>query len=971
VLGEPPDDGLHRDGREPRHEKREDDRAAVTDDESEDEEHRDKGDDHEPDLPDVAGIETHGCLGGGGIGFAHAVTVGVDANPDTGCHPCRVTSTSIRRHRLRAPTVGPAVVARPRLTDVIRSTPPGSTCLISAPAGYGATTALAQALSAPDDRVAWVGLDHLDAGDGRLWAQVIAGIETALESPLDWAFPLERIETGYLVSALIESLQERPPLWIVLDGFDARWHGEYLEDVCYLASNLPSNARLAITTHVAPAAFRIGSQQPVNAIGHAQLAPRPEESASILERLAPAMDVEDVDRLVSTADGLTAALVTAGVRATAHPDEDATSWLLGKGARALFDPVLESLPAASRDFLMDTVILDELNADLCDAVLESRDSSTLLDDLDRAGVAVFEVTDHPRRSALPTWRRHPLLTQVLRHHSRATDMSDKHARAADWFEAQGDVEGTMSHLLSAGSREAAGRYLRSREDDLIAAGQAHRVLPWYNEFTEDDWGLHALHLLRLGWGRAMTGDRFGAEVASRKLTDSLISLPEAITGPAILETYNVDSISRLEFIGEAHLLRAHVASLSADTATMLTAAQHAVECFAGQSDRNSHQTAPLHLARALLWCGEVDAAISELDRLDGLPFPTDLLREASLAGLRAQCQIAAGQVTRGRLTAERSLAWMASQGLSPLDAGQYGVMTAYAQSLAESGSLEEAESALEGVATHAAAQARTGDQVHALTALARIQVTHGDLARAHRTVTEARQALLASTPGSTMTIPLVEVDAMIRLASGDVRRAERLITSLPPGNRRTLLWARLSLTRQSATGGRMLETMRPSTPRQTVERHLLLAAFALGRSTRLAEGHLIKAADTCGPNGMLLALAGSSRELIDLADATARREGHDDLGSLVSAVRALTVTPKASSTAGSDPSAPTLPAPLSAGEIELLSLLPGRESNAEIATRLGVSVNTVKTRLQRLYRKLGAEGRDDAIAVARRRGLLH
>jgi LuxR family maltose regulon positive regulatory protein len=882
-----------------------------------------------------------------------------------------VTSTGVRRHRLRAPTLGPAIVARPRLTDAIRATPPGATCLISAPAGYGATTALAQAVSAPDDRVAWVGLDHLDAGDGRLWAQVIAGIETALESPLDWAFPLERIEAGYLVSALIESLQDRPPLWIVLDGFDARWHGEYLEDVCYLSTNLPSNARLAITTHFAPAVFRIGSPQPVNVIDHAQLAPRSEESARILEHLVPALDVEDVDRLVSAADGLTAALVAAGVRAAAHPGEDATSWVMGRGARALFDPWLEALPAASRDFLTDTVILDELNADLCDAVRASRDSSTLLDELDHAGAAIFEATDHPRRTAFATWRRHPLLTQVLRHHTRAIDMSDKHSRAATWFEAQDDVERTMSHLLSAGRREAAGRYLRSREDDLIAAGQAERVLPWYSEFTQDEWGLHALHLLRLGWGRAMTGDRVGAEVASRKLTDTLTSLPEVVSGAAILETYGVDSISRLEFVGEAHLLRAHVASLSADTATMLTAAQYAVECFAGQSERNSHQAAPTHLVRALLWCGEVSAAIRELDRLEGVPFPTDLIREASLTGLRAQCQIAAGHVTSGRLTAERSLAWLASQGLSPLGVGQHGLMTAYAQSLAEAGNLGEAESSLEEIALSAAAQVRVGDQVHALAALARVLVTHGDLARALRTVTEARQALLSATPGSTMTIPLVEVDALIRLANGDRRRAERLITALPPGNSRTLLWGRLALTSPSAASGRMLETMKPSTPRQAAERRLLLAAFALGRSTRLAEGHLIKVADTCGPNGMLLAFAGSSHELIDLADATARREGHDDLASLVAAVRALTVTTKASTTAGSDLSAPPLPAPLSAGEIELLSLLPGRDSNAEIATRLGVSVNTVKTRHQRLYRMRGAEGRDDAIAVARRRGLLH
>ena len=64
------------------------------------------------------------------------------------------------------------------------------------------------------------------------------------------------------------------------------------------------------------------------------------------------------------------------------------------------------------------------------------------------------------------------------------------------------------------------------------------------------------------------------------------------------------------------------------------------------------------------------------------------------------------------------------------------------------------------------------------------------------------------------------------------------------------------------------------------------------------------------------------------------------------------------------------PAELSRGEIELLSLLPGRETNGDIAEQLGVSLNTVKTMLQRLYRKLGVAGRNEAVTVARSRNLL-
>ena len=45
-------------------------------------------------------------------------------------------------------------------------------------------------------------------------------------------------------------------------------------------------------------------------------------------------------------------------------------------------------------------------------------------------------------------------------------------------------------------------------------------------------------------------------------------------------------------------------------------------------------------------------------------------------------------------------------------------------------------------------------------------------------------------------------------------------------------------------------------------------------------------------------------------------------------------------------------------------------SNKEIAAALGVSPNTVKTHVARLYEKLGAERRTDAVARARELGIV-
>jgi LuxR family maltose regulon positive regulatory protein len=62
--------------------------------------------------------------------------------------------------------------------------------------------------------------------------------------------------------------------------------------------------------------------------------------------------------------------------------------------------------------------------------------------------------------------------------------------------------------------------------------------------------------------------------------------------------------------------------------------------------------------------------------------------------------------------------------------------------------------------------------------------------------------------------------------------------------------------------------------------------------------------------------------------------------------------------------------PLTARELELLAYLPSRLTNAELAARCYVSVNTVKTHMAHIYRKLDAGGRDAAIARARELGLL-
>ena len=57
-------------------------------------------------------------------------------------------------------------------------------------------------------------------------------------------------------------------------------------------------------------------------------------------------------------------------------------------------------------------------------------------------------------------------------------------------------------------------------------------------------------------------------------------------------------------------------------------------------------------------------------------------------------------------------------------------------------------------------------------------------------------------------------------------------------------------------------------------------------------------------------------------------------------------------------------------EREILALLAEGLGNKQIAARLGISTNTVKTHLELVFEKLGVSSRAEAVAAGVRRGLL-
>jgi LuxR family maltose regulon positive regulatory protein len=149
-----------------------------------------------------------------------------------------------------------------------------------------------------------------------------------------------------------------------------------------------------------------------------------------------------------------------------------------------------------------------------------------------------------------------------------------------------------------------------------------------------------------------------------------------------------------------------------------------------------------------------------------------------------------------------------------------------------------------------------------------------------------------------------------------------------------------------------------------------LAMWACNNKER-AVGTLTRALTLAEPEDYVRTFVDEGAAMGELLSATleARQSGRLDSTEQVPALylaKLLAALAKETTAAADE----RLPEPLSKRELEVLAFIAAGESNGEIARKLFVSTGTIKTHINRLYRKLGAHSRTQAIARAREIDLL-
>jgi LuxR family maltose regulon positive regulatory protein len=155
---------------------------------------------------------------------------------------------------------------------------------------------------------------------------------------------------------------------------------------------------------------------------------------------------------------------------------------------------------------------------------------------------------------------------------------------------------------------------------------------------------------------------------------------------------------------------------------------------------------------------------------------------------------------------------------------------------------------------------------------------------------------------------------------------------------------------------------------------LTLEALALWERNKReqAVGTLTRALALAEPEGFVRTFADEGPAMGDLLSAAleARQRGHLDAANRVPALYIAKLLAALAQEATTPRADARLPEPLSERELEVLTLIAAGMSNKEIAGRLFVSVTTVKTHINNLYRKLDARSRIQAVARARELGLI-
>ncbi len=897
--------------------------------------------------------------------------------------------------KLNQPLVRADLVTRTNLDERLREGLTKKLTLVSAPAGFGKTTLISAWLNHLPYQASWLSLDQRDNNFSRFLAYLEISLNPFRSNKEclyeNFTSADHQYTEQFLEKALQKMANQRPFRLLVLDDYHLITNQKVHNTLVFLLNNLPlpdpsfkgggKGCHVVLLTRSDPpfpvARWRVHHQ--VNEIRTDDLRFSLEETAQLFNHsMQLGLSLEDVAELKSRAEGWVAGLQLAGVSLQGQKPRNHHHFISQiKGSyRLLADFLIEEVYLQQtpeiQDFLLKTSILDRMNGELCDALLQSFGGNKILTFLERNNVFVVPL-DHDRH----WYRYHHFFAEVLADRLKAIqdeEYKQLHIRAAQWLEEHEFIEDSVRHWLQAKDYQHASSLIVRTASKLLDQGKFYILRSLVELFPEESFQRSPWLSIYRSWTCFMLepAEMETWLMSSERVIDSMIEEGETDT----------DEIN--EMLGNIAAIRALAAVRQGDLEKTLSLAPYALALLPEKAIKvrglvfnaigtscmlkGEQEKALEHFmeaktilrkggnfggsADALSFAGEI-----QLDRGE-LRLALDTFKEAiSLEKYHSggePCYVSQAYSGVGQILFEWNQLdeafWNFQNGYQY--SGRMGVSNQISCAIPmvaawlELGQLDKAEEVLSQYSGYIGHTSLTpwvdsrlvATQIHFLAAQADFrEIDH--LIR-YRGIDLGEHFTLTREPEYTAV-------ALSYLMRGNMKQAVNLSTRLEG--------------RVGALG---------STGRQIRLLAILAASLSLLGQQKAALKKVARAFKLAGSEGFIRSFVAMGEPMLSLIAELADSEFVETyrldkayLGEVVSAFIAgedgsAFYNPLRTEPARAMGNMPGLiMEPLTERELEVLQLLAAEKNNREIASRLSISINTVKTHIANIYSKLGVSNR--------------
>ncbi len=439
--------------------------------------------------------------------------------------------------KLNVPPIRPSHVQRVELIRKLDKLPDYKLALIVASAGYGKTALVSEWIAQSELRAVWFSIDAGDNDPVRFWDYVIAAIQTVYpdigEQTLTLLHEPQPLPIETIISTLINELSALPDLLtLVLDDYHVIESSAIHDGLTFLVEHMPSQMRLIMTTRADPplplARMRVRGQLLELRSTDLRFS-SPQIATFFTDVMGLTLTTEEVTALDSRVEGWIAGLQLAGLALQGKSDPAGFIASFAGDHHYVLDylgdEILDRQPEVMQQFLLQTSILERLNADLCDTVTGTAESRSVLERLERHHFFVVALDDKRQ-----WYRYHRLFADFLHHRLRLkypNHLKELHQRASHWFERNGLQSEAISHALAAQDYNRAAELVQGIAELLIWRRAEHNtLLGWLTALPDSVIQNYPRLYLYHAWVLYLINQMSAAEQRIRDAENALNHMPD-------------------------------------------------------------------------------------------------------------------------------------------------------------------------------------------------------------------------------------------------------------------------------------------------------------------------------------------------------------------------------------------------------------------------------------------------------------